>query len=167
MSSIAPPPTHGPVRSTVPSGSLGIGRELNSVSGTTGLPGLMKATPPSTVRLSAGVCCACSVSVSAATDTPRTRSRFMPAISVRDRADRRSDEMLLVRAGPRDELLCPAVVHFGEVHVALLIDAHAVRVPHRTGPLSLAAPGIQISPVHVVLHDLRRGVVRHPQMLVG
>jgi hypothetical protein len=56
MSSTVPPPTHGPVRSTCPSGSRGIGFELNSDSAITGLPGLMKPTPFSTVVLLAGVC---------------------------------------------------------------------------------------------------------------
>src|SRR5688572_24203027 len=115
MSSTVPPPTHGPVRSTCPSGSLGIGLELNSDSGTTGLPGLMKATPPSTVRLPAGVCCAHSGSASAAIHSATTRNRFNPALSVRDGANRRTDQMILVRVGPRDELLCPAVIDLGQV----------------------------------------------------
>src|SRR5688572_17627271 len=51
MSATAPPPTQGPVRSTLPSGSRGIGFELNSDSGSRGLPGLMNAMPFSIVRL--------------------------------------------------------------------------------------------------------------------
>jgi hypothetical protein len=49
MSAIVPPPTHGPVRSTLPSASRGTGRLLASAPVITGLPGLMNDTPPSTV----------------------------------------------------------------------------------------------------------------------
>src|SRR5688572_2780296 len=41
MSAFEPPPIHGPVRSTLPSGSRGIGRVVASASVTVGLPGLM------------------------------------------------------------------------------------------------------------------------------
>src|SRR6185503_8351847 len=47
MSATVPPPTHGPVRSIFPSGSRGIGWLFSSESLSTGVPGLMKATPPS------------------------------------------------------------------------------------------------------------------------
>src|SRR5687767_15032015 len=41
ISALEPPPTHGPVRSTLPSGSRGMGRLVASASLTVGLPGLM------------------------------------------------------------------------------------------------------------------------------
>jgi hypothetical protein len=41
MSPFDPPPTHGPVRSTLPSGSRGIGWLFASASVIVGLPGLM------------------------------------------------------------------------------------------------------------------------------
>src|SRR5260370_1210955 len=72
-----------------------------------------------------------------------------------------------IRAGPRAEFLRSAVIHFGEVKIAIGVDAHPVYVPQGSGPIALAAPGIEIAPVDIELDDLGRTAVCDPDAAVG
>ena len=57
--------------------------------------------------------------------------------------DRLAHEIVRIRALLRPELLHAPAVHFGDVEVALLIDAHAVHAPQRAGEHAERAPRVE------------------------
>ena len=72
---------------------------------------------------------------------PKTRDATSVAYFHAD-ANRLADQERRVRAGARPVLLRAAVVDFGDVEVAVLVDAHAVHAPHAAGEITPRAPGI-------------------------
>ena len=79
---------------------------------------------------------------------------------------RLADQELGVRAGARGELLGAAVIDFGHVEVAFLIDAEAVHAPEAAGEIAPGAPGIQEVPLQVVLQHLGGAAVEGPERAI-
>src|SRR5438270_162872 len=76
-------------------------------------------------------------------------------------------EQRRIRARTRTEFFRAAVIDFGEIEIAVRIDAHSMDIPQSAGPVSLAAPGIKIVAIDIELDDLGGGPVRDPDAAVG
>src|SRR5580704_8224813 len=68
-----------------------------------------------------------------------------------------------VRARARPIFLHAALVDFGNVDIAFLIDAEVVHAPHAAGEIPPGAPGIQEMALEVVLEHLARAAVGRPK----
>src|SRR5438105_6017961 len=88
--------------------------------------------------------------------------RLLPGAS-----DRLPEQERGIRARARLVLLCAAVVHFGHVEVAVLIDAHAVHAPHAAGEIAPRAPRILEVSVEVVFQDPVGAAIGGPEEAVG
>src|SRR5437763_1007049 len=66
-----------------------------------------------------------------------------------------ADQERLVHALARCEFLHAAAVHFGNVEVAVLVDAEAGHSPESSRYIATHAPGIQEMPFEIILQHLR------------
>src|ERR1700733_5145266 len=81
--------------------------------------------------------------------------------------NRLADQECRIRARSGREFLRAAIGDFSYVQVALLIAAHAVHVEQPSRKIAQRSPGIEKMPVQVVLDNLRRCVVKGPQVAIG
>src|ERR1019366_2115770 len=82
-------------------------------------------------------------------------------------AERLAQQVIRVRALARAVLIRPALVEIGQVHIALLVDAHPVDAVGRTGKQALTAPGVLQVAVGVVANDPVRTLVGGPHLPLG
>src|SRR5437870_997235 len=99
--------------------------------------------------------------MAAAARMPQRPADLLPGL-----AKRLADEERRVRAGARLELLRAALIDFGHIEVALLIDAEVVHAPEPSGEVAPRAPRVQEVAVEVVLDHLACTAIERPQIAV-
>jgi hypothetical protein len=80
---------------------------------------------------------------------------------------RLADQVLRIRARPRTEFLYPSARNFGDIEIALLVHARAMDVEKTSGPIAESASRVQKMAIGVILHDLRRRILKSPYLPVG
>src|SRR6186713_2893899 len=81
--------------------------------------------------------------------------------------NRLAHEIVGIRALLRPELLHAAAVHFGDVEVALLIDAHSVHAPQCAWEHAERAPRVEEMAFLIVLEQLVRAAIEGPDVPIG
>src|SRR5215218_10357539 len=79
----------------------------------------------------------------------------------------RADDFGWIGARFWPELLYPAVEHFGEIQVAILIGGDRVRPVELARLPARSAPPVEILAVQVVLENPVGAAVGHPDRLIG
>src|SRR5215471_18703720 len=78
-----------------------------------------------------------------------------------------ADDEVLVGAGAGLEFLHPAVVDFGDIEVAFLIDREAVHAPEAAGEIAPHTPRIYKVSGEIVFQHLRGAAIVGPERAVG